>query len=144
MLGIALEFLSGGLSKLFSWLKTIPWYVLVIAALCLGLYLANASRDRAQAQTASARAQVVLWRKANSINYNSVQVLLGAVQSNNTTITRFQNEAAESEAAARAYDAKAQQAAYDRDRARAILRSAPPIQHDLPTPDAHKAIEGLL
>ena len=122
----------------------IAWYIWVIAALAITLWLAVQQGKHEAAQARLAKANAASYAQANAINYRSVLLLLAAVRADNDQLQNFARRAASAEAAAKAYASQTRAAARARDDALATLKAAPAPTKDVEAPSAHNKIRSQL
>lgn len=144
LLGVAGDFIGGGLSKLFGWIKTLPWYVIALALLAAALVYDAVGWRRADEALTKSQADVKALRDAAKTDAASIKALQGQVTDCNAHVDDFQKAAASAQAAASAVIAKQLPGQQARASAAASLRAAPPPVTDVDAPPAYLSVRNLL
>ena len=144
--------LFGGLGKALAaalaWLRTIPWYVLVIAALVITLGLVQLSKGRdiaaGDARLAHDQGLFATWRQVESTNMATIRQYQAVTLEQNQALQTYAGRMAELTRLADKARAAAAQAAVGRDRAIALLHAAPAVQNDCKAPPVHDQVRSQL
>lgn len=138
--------LLGWGKAVLEWAKSLPWYVLALAAALGLLAWQHRTVGKLQAQLTQAYDDLAGWKRAHEADVATNLTLLASLSRQNKAVDDLKAQAdALAQEAARARQAAAV-AAEKRNQALQLLKAAQaePLKDDCDAPEAHNQVRGLL